>query len=217
MALVSSRDKTPSPPQIVVKWVDYTNKFGLGYVLNEGSVGCILRSITAQDVPSGGQLPPACVLVHDAERHCQRKEEPSYNDRHQIVPMKKGIYFYENNGDEGISRVRVAPENFIVPVNPDGTVGKLSAGKDIYDHRKRERIVLWKKFANYMVTYGREMDGSGQAEEDAIRLPTITDPTSAPSDVVTFYQRFGDVGCWMFCDGHMQVSSFPHFPLQFLY
>jgi hypothetical protein len=205
MALVSPRDKTPSPPHIVVKWVDYTNKFGLGYVLNDGSVGCILRSIPSPDGPNPGMLPPACLLIHDAERHCMRKEDPTYSARHQIVPMKEGIYFYENNGESGITRVRVAPENFVLPVNPDGTVGKLSAGRDIYDHRKRERIVLWKKFANYMIAYGREMENPGQTEEPAIRVPTITDPTAAPTDVVTFYQRFGDVGCWMFSDGHMQV------------
>lgn len=213
MALVSPRDKTPSPPHIVVKWVDYTNKFGLGYVLNDGSVGCILRSIPAPEGSNPGMLPPACLLVHDAERHCLRKDDPSYSARHQIVPMKEGIYFYENNGETGISRVRVSPENFILPVNPDGTVGKLSAGRDIYDHRKRERIVLWKKFANYMIAYGREMENpstAAGADEPAIRVPTITDPTAAPTDVVTFYQRFGDVGCWMFSDGHMQFNFPDH-------
>ncbi|KAK3940054.1 cell cycle serine/threonine-protein kinase CDC5/MSD2 [Diplogelasinospora grovesii] len=211
MAILSSKDKTPSPPHIVVKWVDYTNKFGLGYILNDGSVGCILRNIPTQDASNKtGMLPPACMLVHGAERHCQRREDPRYLDRHQIVPMTEGIYFYENNAEDGFSRVRVAPETFSIPMNSDGTAGKLSAGKDIYDHRKRERIVLWKKFANYMIAYGREMEGPAQQEESPIRMPTITDPTAAPSDVVTFYQRFGDVGCWMFCDGHMQFNFPDH-------
>ncbi|KAK4158478.1 hypothetical protein C8A00DRAFT_39197 [Chaetomidium leptoderma] len=210
MALVSSRDKTPSPPHIVVKWVDYTNKFGLGYVLNDGSVGCILRGIPSPEGPNPGVLPPACLLVRDAERHCLRKDDANYGARHQIVPMKEGIYFYENNGESGISRVRVAPESFVLPMNPDGSVGKLSAGKDIYDHRKRERIVLWKKFANYMIAYGREMDNPEPTEDAAIRVPSITDPAVAPTDVVTFYQRFGDVGCWMFSDGHMQFNFPDH-------
>ncbi|KAK0618371.1 hypothetical protein B0T17DRAFT_496258 [Bombardia bombarda] len=210
MAILSAKDKTPSPPHIVVKWVDYTNKFGLGYILNDGSVGCILRNIPTQEGSRSGLLPPACVLVHGAERHCQRRDDQRYPDRHQIVPMTEGIYFYENNAEDGFSRVRVAPESFVLPVNPDGTIGKLSAGRDIYDHRKRERIVLWKKFANYMIAYGREIEGQGQVEESPIRVPTITDPTVAPSDVVTFYQRFGDVGCWMFCDGHMQFNFPDH-------
>ncbi|KAK3329349.1 kinase-like domain-containing protein [Apodospora peruviana] len=205
---ILSKDRTPSPPHIVVKWVDYTNKFGLGYILNDGSVGCILRNIPTIEGSRNGILPPACVLVHGAERHCQRREDPRYPDRHQIVPMNEGIYFYENNNEDGFSRVRVSPENFRLPMNPDGTIGKLSVGTDIYDHRKRERIVLWKKFANYMIAYGREIEG--QVEESSIRVPTITDPTAAPSDVVTFYQRFGDVGCWMFCDGHMQFNFPDH-------
>jgi hypothetical protein len=206
MAILKSTDKTPSPPQIVVKWVDYTNKFGLGYILNDGSVGCILRSIPTQDGNKTAMLPPACMLVHGAERHCLRRDDVNYADRHQIVPMNEGIYFYENNGEQGISRVRVSPEMFRIPMNSDGTVGKLSAGRDVYDHRKRERIVLWKKFANYMIAYGREIEGSNQPDDRAMQVPTITDPTAAPTDIVTFYQRFGDVGCWMFCDGHMQVS-----------
>jgi hypothetical protein len=129
--------------------------------------------------------------------------------------MTEGIYFYENNGEGGLSRVRVSPESFRIHTSPDGTVGKLSAGRDAYDHRKRERIVLWKKFANYMIAYGREIEGPGHAEEGIVRTPTITDPTTSPSDVVTFYQRFGDVGCWMFCDGHMQVrrKDFPSFDI----
>ncbi|KAL2124558.1 hypothetical protein VTJ04DRAFT_923 [Mycothermus thermophilus] len=222
MALMSARDRTPSPPPIVVKWVDYTNKFGLGYVLSDGSVGCILRSIPASTSDSPGSseamLPPACLLVHGAERHCMRRDDPTYPARHQIVPMNEGIYFYENNGEDGISRVRVSPENFTVPVHSDGTVGKLSAGKDIYDHRKRERIVLWKKFANYMMAHGREMESAADrassqredGEDAALRAPTLTDPEAAPSDVVTFYQRFGDVGCWMFADGHMQFNFPDH-------
>ncbi|CAK7265277.1 Cell cycle serine/threonine-protein kinase cdc5/MSD2 [Sporothrix epigloea] len=228
MALISAaRDKTHSaPPQIVVKWVDYTNKFGLGYILNDGSIGCILRSIQADASSSAtgsetdvGHLPPACLLIHDAERHIQRREDTSYTDRHQIVPMSSsgnaGIYFYENNGEQGIGRVHVDPNRFRVAVDPrTGAAGKLSAGKDVYDHRKRERIVLWKKFANYMLAYGRELDGGvdEQARYDAQKAvqASIVDNSAVPSDVVTFYQRFGDVGCWVFCDGHLQFNFPDH-------
>lgn len=210
MAILSSKDKTPSPPHIVVKWVDYTNKFGLGYILNDGSVGCILRSIPTQEGTPSGLLPPACMLVHGAERHCQRRDDPTYPDRHQIVPMTGSVQFYENNGEEGFTRVRVPPKSFHIPVYSDGSSGKLAAGKDIYDHRKRERMVLWKKFANYMIAYGREMEGQTPEDEAPIRAPTLTDPDAPPTDIVTFYQRFGDVGCWMFGDGHMQFNFPDH-------
>lgn len=205
MALVSSKDKTPAPPHIVVKWVDYTNKFGLGYILNDGSVGCILKGNPAANGDKEAWLPPACLLVHGAERHCMRKDDRTYQDRHQVVPMTEDVYFYENSGEDGFTRVSVNPRAFGMSPLPDGSAGKLSAGKDIWDHRKRERIVLWKKFANYMVAYGRESEGLGSVEESPMRASTLREPNTPPSDVVTFYQRFGDVGCWMFCDGHMQV------------
>ncbi|KAJ9157710.1 Cell cycle serine/threonine-protein kinase CDC5/MSD2 [Pleurostoma richardsiae] len=208
MAFLSARDKAQPQPQIVVKWVDYTNKFGLGYILNDGSVGCILRNVPTTEGTKPAMLPPACMLVHDAERHIQRKNDETYRDRHQIVPMSEGIYFYENNGEDGMTRVRVDPQNFRVTVGQDGIAAKLSAGKTVYEHRKRERIVLWKKFANYMLAYGRELDGP--SEDPQMRVPTIRDPTAAPSDLVTFYQRFGDVGCWVFCDGHLQFNFPDH-------
>lgn len=228
MAFISpTRDKAHStPPQIVVKWVDYTNKFGLGYILNDGSIGCILRSIQVESSSSAGDtdkdsghLPPACLLIHGAERHILRREDPGYVDRYQIVPMSasgnEGIYFYENNGEQGLERVRVDPNRFRVTVDPrTGAAGKLSAGKDVYDHRKRERIVLWKKFANYMLAYGRELDGCiDERAHDHARKPApiaAIDHSVIPSDVVTFYQRFGDVGCWVFCDGHLQFNFPDH-------
>lgn len=204
MALIPKGETTPPSPKLVVKWVDYTNKFGLGYILSEGSAGCLLNSIATPDGDKMAMLPPACLLVHGAEQHISSKNDTTYADRHQIVPMTEGIYFYEMNGEEGMSRVRVGPDKFRVPVNPDGTVEKLGQGKDKFEHRKRERIVLWKKFANYMLQYSRDLHPS---DIQAPVAPTITDPTATPDDLVTFYQRFGDVSVWYFCDGHMQVCT----------
>lgn len=118
MATVSSRTQTPAPPHIVVKWVDYSNKFGLGYILNDGSIGCVLRSILGSG--RGGKsvsLPPSCILVRDAERHCSRKEDRQYEDRHQIVPMSQSVQFYENNGESGVTTVFVHPNQFKIDKN----------------------------------------------------------------------------------------------------
>lgn len=205
MAIISPKDTEPPRPNVVVKWVDYTNKFGLGYILNEGSVGCVLREIPVTESSKTALLPPACMLVHDAERHIQRQQDPTYAERHQLFPMLEEIQFYENNGETGLSCLTVPPEKFRVPVKEDGTAGKLNPGRDIYEHRKRERIILWKKFANYMIANGRDELIPG--EQTSPRVPTARDPDSQPSDVVTFYQRFGDVGCWVFGDGHLQVCD----------
>ncbi|KAJ3504880.1 hypothetical protein NM208_g16272 [Fusarium decemcellulare] len=208
MAIISSKTVAPPHPHVVVKWVDYTNKFGLGYILNDGSVGCILRDIPTTENGKAALLPPAGVFIRGAERHILRRDDETYDDRSQPLPMTEPIKFFENNGEAGLSEVIVSPEHFRVAVNEDGTAGKMQPGKDIFQHRKRERIILWKKFANYMIAYGRD---------DVVPVEE-TDPAGAMSpgqkgtvaELVTFYQRFGDVGCWVFCDGHLQFNFPDH-------
>ncbi|KAJ2997807.1 hypothetical protein NUW58_g537 [Xylaria curta] len=190
MALLG-KTPTPSPPPY------------------RGEVGCILKSIPGS--ARGGKtvkLPPSCILVRGAEQHCSRRQDPSYADRQQIVPMTNEIQFYENNGEAGLSTVFVHPSQFKTVPNDDGTPGKIPTGNDIYDYRKREHLVLWKKFANYMMAYGRDQDGADSTGR--IESPTLTKQTLPPGDVVTFYQRTGDVGCWVFADGHLQFNFPDH-------
>jgi hypothetical protein len=207
-SLALATDAPVSSPTIVVKWVDYTNKFGLGYILSNGSVGCIFKETPAdQTDPSKGFIPPSCVVVRDAERHLQNRMNEAYLDRHQIIPISgPNIEFYENRGELGISRGKVNPQNYKIPVSRNGEAGKLSRGVDEWDDRKREKIVLWKKFANYMTAFGRDQD---YPYDDALSRTSherMTEIVTA-GNVVTFYQRFGDVGCWAFCDGHFQVIA----------
>ncbi|KAI1341633.1 kinase-like protein [Xylariaceae sp. FL0016] len=209
MAIVG-KTQTPSPPRIVVKWVDYSNKFGLGYILNDGSVGCVLRSIPGS--ARGGKtvkLPPCCILVREAEQHCLRRQDPGYPDRNEIVPMRQPIQFYENNGEDGLSTSFINPSQFKIPPSADGAPGKIPAGRDIYDFRKREHLILWKKFANYMIAKGRDDDATDDTGHH--QIPTSTKKQAMPpNDVVTFYQRTGDVGCWVFADGHLQFNFPDH-------
>jgi serine/threonine protein kinase len=198
--------KTPSMPTIVVKWVDYTNKFGLGYILSNGSVGCIFKATPADsEDPSKGLIPPCCVVVRDAERHLQNRANEAYVDRFQILPISgPNIEFYENRGEKGVFRGKVNPQNYKVQVNPEGVALRLARGKDDWDNRKREKIMLWKKFANYMIAYGRDQD---YPFDDALARTENQAEFVAAGNVVTFYQRWGDVGCWFFADGHFQVCS----------
>ncbi|KAL7802599.1 serine/threonine protein kinase [Trichoderma afarasin] len=207
MAIISSKTAPPPHPHIVVKWVDYTNKFGLGYILNDGSVGCILRDIPTTEGSKTALLPPAGVFIRSAEKHIIRRQDDSYIDRHQPVPMTEPIKFFENNGEAGLSQVTISPDQFRVTINEDGTAGKMAPGKDVFQHRKRERIILWKKFANYMIAYGRD---DVLAEEDEADSTLSPGQKGTPAELVTFYQRFGDVGCWVFGDGHLQFNFPDH-------
>lgn len=187
---------------LVVKWVDYTNKFGLGYILNDGTVGCFFRSMPNARNPEK-QLPPISVVVRNCERHLQRREDKTYVDRNQLFPITDAadVEFYENRGDSGIMNVKIAAKTYAVSTQP-GKVGRLERGKDEWDNKKRENIVLWKKFANYMIGYGR--DDIQPTEEDEEDLENVF----SKDNVVIFYQRFGDVGVWGFSNGSYQVSIF---------
>jgi hypothetical protein len=205
-SLALATDAPSSSPTIVVKWVDYTNRFGLGYILNNGSVGCIFKEGPADETdPRKGYIPPSCVVVRDAERHLQNRGNEAYMDRHQIVPISgPNIEFYENRGELGMSRGKVNPQNYKVAVSRNGEAAKLSRGVDEWDDRKRAKICLWKKFANYMTAFGRDQD---YPYDEALSRTSHDRKTEIlpAGNVVIFYQRFGDVGCWAFCDGHFQV------------
>ncbi|KAG5929711.1 hypothetical protein E4U42_004870 [Claviceps africana] len=208
MAIISSKTVSPPLPHVVVKWVDYTNKFGLGYILNDGSVGCVLRDIPTTEGSKTAILPPAGVFIRGAERHILRRQDETYSDRNQPIPMTESIKFFENNGESGLSEINVSPEHFRVAVNEDGTAGKMNPGKDIFQHRKRERIILWKKFANYMIAFGRDENVAVEEHDGQGIMSPGQKGTTA--ELVTFYQRFGDVGCWVFCDGHFQFNFPDH-------
>lgn len=205
-SMANTRPAPSNPPVLVIKWVDYTNKFGLGYILSNGSVGCIFTKQATMEGDIVGEIPPSAIIVPEAERHLQSRENVNYVDYGQIIPITGGkkVEFYENNGELGISRVKVSSGQFAMEPATDGTKAAAVARSDNeYDERKRQKVILWKKFANYMIAFGRDLEYTPD--------PNVSDtPAKSDADVVTFYQRFGDVGCWMFCDGHFQFNFPDH-------
>ncbi|KAI6250422.1 Cell cycle serine/threonine-protein kinase CDC5/MSD2 [Erysiphe necator] len=194
-------------PVIVVKWVDYTNKYGLGYILSNGSVGTIFKAIPAfpQD-PKKGLSPPSCVLVRDSEKHLLNQNNPNWIDYGQLVPVTgHKIEFYENRGDQGFFKAEVDAVNFKSIPGLNGEMFKLGIGRDEYDSRKKERIAIWRKFGNYMTQYGRDTDYPYDRNSDA-----YPEAESSAANFVNFYQRWGDVGCWGFDDGHLQFNFPDH-------
>jgi serine/threonine protein kinase len=204
---IESKSRPPNP-SVVIKWVDYTNKYGLGYILNNGSVGCIFRALPVDPLDtSKGYVPPSCLVIRDADKHLHNRTNESYVDRYQIVPISgPNIEFYENRGENGIWRGKVNPQNYKIQVGINGEVGKLDRGVDEWDDRKRELIILWKKFSNYMITYGKDQDYPNDEVLTRAHLERQQGEITASGNVVTFFQRWGDVGCWGFTDGHYQVS-----------
>ncbi|KAK5130665.1 class II myosin [Cryomyces antarcticus] len=86
-----------APPQprlpFVSKWVDYSRKHGVGYVLEDGTVGCV--------VSARAPHPVMHVLVRDGQRHLKdAPRDPAALDR---VPL----LFFEDRGRGGIKRVEL--------------------------------------------------------------------------------------------------------------
>ncbi|KAI9714220.1 MAG: hypothetical protein M1812_006441 [Candelaria pacifica] len=189
---------------IVIKWVDYTNKFGIGYILNDGSVGCLIKADNSN--------PSTCIVVRGSEDHLRKRDLPTYQERHQVVPLQgPPIEFLEDGGDAGFKRVLVEPKEFKVNIGKDGKAEKMRSGTNEYENRKKWMVVLWKKFANYMTTTlgNSELEDLGEAHAGKI-TDRKSSRTSHIGPFVKFYQRFGNVGVWGFGNGSFQFNFPDH-------
>ena len=80
----------------VSKWVDYSRKHGVGYVLEDGGIGCIFNATTEQ--------PVTCVIVRDGYKYLKEaKGNPRFVDK---LPMD---HYADCKGD-GIKPINVTKE-----------------------------------------------------------------------------------------------------------
>ncbi|KKZ63109.1 hypothetical protein EMCG_02486 [[Emmonsia] crescens] len=208
------------PHPYVVKWVDYTNRYGIGYVLDDGSVGCVFKAENGR--------PASCVVVRDGERHIRRKayskENPrnAYSDGDQLVPRNgQPVEFYENVDVQdtsysggGTRRVLVRPDAFEVR-NQNGPGGpgikvRMNSGVDSArcDAEKVKRVKLVDQFGKYMIgALGRSADEDCLVEDDRNNIDRFSGEIR---QYVKFYQRLGNVGIWGFGDGAFQFNFPDH-------
>ena len=199
---IDTKSKNFKHRPVVVKWVDYTNKFGIGYILANGTVGCVFK---ADETSS-----PTCVVVANAESHFKKRNSPSYADKHQIVPRRgPPIEFIENCGVQGLKRVLVSSSNYQVKVSSSGVADRLGPGFDVFDFEKRKKLCLWEKFGKYMTqTLGRSDSDTEDINGGPIGRGRKTQSVAGP--FVKFYQRLGNVGIWGFGDGSFQFNFPDH-------
>lgn len=88
---------TPSQKlPFVSKWVDYSRKHGVGYVLEDGGIGCIFNATTEQ--------PVTCVVVRDGYKYLKEaKGNPRFLDN---LPME---HYADSEGD-GMKSINVTKE-----------------------------------------------------------------------------------------------------------
>ncbi|MCJ1396972.1 Cell cycle serine/threonine-protein kinase cdc5/MSD2 [Xylographa trunciseda] len=194
--LSTSRSQSIESRPQVVKWVDYTNKFGIGYILANGSIGCVFNGTE--------QRASTCIMVPNAEDHLRRRDHPAYTERHQIVPRNGSpVTFLENCSDQGLSRTLIPPQQFQINIGKSGLPDKLSPVPNTYDNEKRRMLNLWDKFAKYMTqTLGEKTDSASDPP------PSSHPPPSDSGAFVKFYQRLCNVGIWAFAN-HTFQFNFP--------
>ncbi|KAL2870107.1 uncharacterized protein BJX67DRAFT_307314 [Aspergillus lucknowensis] len=199
-----------SPHAYVIKWVDYTNRYGIGYVLDDGSVGCVFKAENGQ--------PATGVVVRDGEKHIRRKarsqdksDTKPYSEADQLVPRDgKPVEFYEHCSEElvecrgGIRRALIQPSLFEVKGSSGGIKVRTDSGADRAraDAEKIKRVKLVDQFGKYMIgSLGRHGDEG-----------FLDDPTTGevPGQFIKFYQRLGNVGVWGFGDGAFQFNFPDH-------
>jgi serine/threonine protein kinase len=198
------------PHPYVIKWVDYTNRYGIGYILDDGTVGCVFKGEHGQ-AASG-------IILRDGERHIRRKSrclenrdsvQYAYSEVDQLVPRNgKPIEFYENTEQgpaeaRGMKRVLIRPDVFEVKMSSGGTGAMgIKVRTDIAPEQakseaeKVKRVKLVDQFGKYMIgSLGRH--GADDSMNDDARESNAC---------IKFYQRLGNVGVWGFGDGAFQVN-----------
>ena len=196
------RNKDIHARTVVVKWVDYTNKYGIGYILQNGALGCILNA----DETS----PQSCILVAGGENHLRRKQVSSYTEQQQIVPRNgPPVEFLENCGEDGLKRVFAPAAQFQLRVGADGVAEKLGPGINANDYEKRKKVSIWDKFGRYMSQRLAKIDEND--ESNLINGSHNKSPLRKTSRTfVRFYQRLGNVGVWGYGDGALQFNFPDH-------
>ena len=182
-----SSDEAGNLP-FVSRWVDYSRKHGIGYVLSDGTVGTIINASTTTSTWTTAAGTTETVVISHPVTHCfigngqKWLSKVGKNFDHvDRIPLE----ILEDRGEEGI--VRKVYKGL-------GSVkeGPLAAEAE----RKRTLSVLWVKFGRYMCL---SLDG----EESQPSSSSGNDGT-----FVRFYQRLGSVGIWAFSNGCLQI----HFP-----
>lgn len=127
------------PLPFVSRWVDYSKKHGVGYVLDDGTVGCVINASAASGTPV------THVAVKNGERWLARiGKRFEYLEK---VPFK----IFEDNGSAGLERLDLGTKD-------EGTRERL-----------RMLRVLWVKFGRYMsqTLNGTEVADSVDDEAEA--------------------------------------------------
>ncbi|KAL9037955.1 MAG: hypothetical protein Q9214_005476 [Letrouitia sp. 1 TL-2023] len=195
----NSNPKSRSPLPLIVKWVDYTNKFGIGYILDNGAVGILIQNEADKSTTFG-------ILVGKAESHFRnRRHQVSYKDKYEVGPQSGNpVDFLEISNKEDVKRVTVPAARYKSNCGPEDAL-KLGPSADAVENERRRWLTTWDKFGKFMTQSLGEDKSSGP---DAAPRKKRKEPGGGL--FVRFYQRLGNVGVWGLSHGGFQFNFPDH-------
>ncbi|KAG8527177.1 uncharacterized protein KY384_008607 [Bacidia gigantensis] len=198
---IEAKSSTFKQRPVVVKWVDYTNKYGIGFILANGTVGCLFKGEKT--------TLPTSIVVADSERHFSNRRLSSYAEKQSILSSHSlPVEYVEDTGAEGLKRVLCPPlkmQNLVSPSLTEPERSDLDASS--FDLEKRRNLLLWDKFGRYMT------QSLGHPEGEPEAAPTTRKRSNTATSAtlfVKFYQRLGNVGIWGFSDSSFQFNFPDH-------
>jgi len=138
------------PPRLpfVSRWVDYSRKHGIGYVMSDGTVGCIINA------SAKNQTPVTHTFVRNGQRWLARVGKNFENI--EQVPLE----ILEDRGEDGIARKVYKG------------LGSVKEGPLAAEAERRKTLsVLWVKFGRYMCqSLGGDEEEIGRNNENFVRF-----------------------------------------------
>lgn len=196
----SRRLKARIPHPRVDKWVDYSGRHGMSYLLTDGTMGLIKKQ--TEPSAAGG-----CVVIRDAKSHAVKRARGTTP---QIVPQGKRVRpveFYVQSHDN-IQKLEVPSSTFFLDPKKFSSQSEAIAyaHKDLHgsELERFKEINLLDKLGRYMNK--REVE-DGNGRED------IDDDLSSNRNsqhFIHFYQKIGNVTVWRFVNGAMQFNFPDH-------
>jgi hypothetical protein len=177
----------------VDKWVDYSTRHGIAYILTDGTVGMVLK--TSED----NKMPSSCVVVRNASTHTIKRAKGL---EYQFVPQgpdAEDVEFYEQSDYAmGMFRLDVPASNFLLDLNAHpnqvAAANAIQATLSGSEAERMKEVALLDKFGKYMNKQGGHGATSGRKSKHFIH----------------FYQRVGNVTVWRFADGGLQFNFPDH-------
>ena len=194
----SRRLKARLPHPRVDKWVDYSGRHGMSYLLTDGTMGMIKKQ--SDPAESGG-----CIVIRNAKGHAVKRARGLTS---QLVPhgrRARAVEFYVQSQDN-IQKLEVPSRNFLLDAQKHNTqteaIAEAQKGLQSSELERFKEISLLDKLGRYMNK--REVEDGVPVEEDESILPKHSD------HFIHFYQKIGNVTVWRFANGGMQFNFPDH-------